>query len=130
MFKRELADEENFGDALDLEMEKSDPAMLYTKIEKRLSYHFELPPERLLVGNKDYDSYMCRTNVINNFTQDVERFIKLKGPEANGVQELTIWINELNSLASQTKDRMKTAQDMERVKSFVTRIVELCKDIK
>lgn len=121
------------GDAFDRELkDKQKPEIeeAYKSIEAKLKYNYDLPPERLMPGQEDYERYMCRTNVIDGFTKEVKMFAEIARPKEHTSNQLNGWVTELENVNTRTRDGMRTPQDMETIRSYVTLIVEICKSIK
>jgi hypothetical protein len=100
------------------------------EIKSFQDYRFDLPAEKLEGSDEDYDKFMCRNNVLGQFTGAVQMLIDPTHYRLWGDYQTIAKINKLNNqliqLGNATWTHFKSEEDMEKIKANVSLIAGLC----
>ena len=119
---------------------------LDTKIKKYLSFRYDLPSGKPTRDDPDYDNYMCRNAALTAFIGNVRSLLLIDlAPVQNKDQSIITQIKEINdtliNMSNQpdldsvdeehgtTGVRLKTPQEMAKIRSLVERQIDLCEQI-
>ncbi len=103
------------------------------KVYLKPPYTFELPQKRLEIGDPNYDFYICRNSVLNNILTTMFRVVQnedlpLNESDRSRVRNACDKIS--NMMWGMKAAEMRTAEEMEAVRSSIEEIVDALKKVK
>ena len=113
------------------EEKQEDVVQMAEHLEEILSpdgpYHWDLPPERLKVGDPDYEFFVCRTSLLYGMIMKIHSLLQKYSwpiPEAVAVSDALKTLNDIN-----TRRGDRTEEEMLKIRIAFDRILSVLKKV-